>query len=77
VTAGRLERVLPEWHARADPIHLVYPWQRFVPPKLRAFIDVVSDEPGAYGWIVETGCCHPSSALASVSSSSLVAARFS
>lgn len=48
MTAGRLERVLPEWHARADPIHLVYPWQRFVPPKLRAFIDVVSDELGAW-----------------------------
>ncbi len=44
VQAGRLARVLPEWHARADPIHIVYPWQRFVPPKLRAFIDVVSGE---------------------------------
>jgi len=48
VAAGGLVRVLPEWHARADPIHLVYPWQRFVPPKLRAFVDVVSDELGAW-----------------------------
>ena len=27
------------WHARTDPIHRVYPGQRFVPPKLRHFID--------------------------------------
>lgn len=44
VDSGRLVRVLPDWHARADPIHLVYPWQRFVPPKLRAFVDIVAEE---------------------------------
>ncbi len=40
----RLVRVLPEWHAKADPIHLVYPRQRFMPPKLRAFVDLASLE---------------------------------
>lgn len=41
---GRLVRVLPEWHANADPIHIVYPRQRFMPPKLRAFVDLASLE---------------------------------
>ncbi|MCB5185881.1 LysR family transcriptional regulator [Methylobacillus gramineus] len=36
----KLLRVLPDWHAKADPVHLVYPRQRFVPVKLRAFLDV-------------------------------------
>lgn len=39
VNNGRLLRILPEWRAKVDPIHLVYPGQKFVPPKLRAFID--------------------------------------
>lgn len=43
---SRLVRVLPEWHAKADPIHIVYPRQRFMPPKLRAFIDLASQELG-------------------------------
>lgn len=37
-----LVRVLPEWQARADPLHIVYPRQRFVPPKLRVFIDLAA-----------------------------------
>lgn len=40
----RLLRVLPEWQAKADPIHIVYPRQRFVAPKLRAFADLASRE---------------------------------
>ncbi|MGE0349176.1 LysR family transcriptional regulator [Hydrogenophaga sp.] len=39
VDHGQLVPLLPGWHARTDPIHLVYPTQRFVPPKLRHFID--------------------------------------
>ena len=41
--AGQLVRVLPEWQARADPIHLVYPRQRFVPPKLRVFVELAAE----------------------------------
>jgi DNA-binding transcriptional LysR family regulator len=37
---GMLESVLPKWQGKADPVHLVYPKQRFMPPKLRAFIDL-------------------------------------
>lgn len=43
-TEGRLVRVLPEWHAKADPVHIVYPRQRFMAPKLRAFIDLATQE---------------------------------
>lgn len=39
LSAGRLVRVLPEWRAALDPIHLVYPEQKHMPPKLRAFLD--------------------------------------
>lgn len=39
-----LVQVLPEWHARADPVHIVYPRQRFMPPRLRAFVDLASAE---------------------------------
>ena len=42
--SGELIRLLPEWHGRADPVHLVYPRQRFMPPKLRAFIDLAQEE---------------------------------
>lgn len=42
--SGQLVQVLPEWHAKADPIHLVYPRQRFMPPKLRAFADLAAAE---------------------------------
>lgn len=41
---GRLVRVLPKWQARADPVHLTYPRQQFVPPKLRAFMDIAAEE---------------------------------
>lgn len=40
VANGRLQRVLPEWQGRKDPLHLVYPQQRYMPPKLRAFLEL-------------------------------------
>ena len=39
VQAGSLVRLLPEWRANRDPIHLVYPSQRFMPPRMRVFIE--------------------------------------
>lgn len=44
LVSGELIRVLPAWQAKADPVHLVYPRQRFMPPKLRAFIDLAQVE---------------------------------
>lgn len=40
VKNGKLVPVLSEWLARTDPVHLVYPGQKFVAPKVRVFIDV-------------------------------------
>jgi DNA-binding transcriptional LysR family regulator len=44
LASGELLRVLPEWQGKADPVHLVYPQQRFMPPKLRAFLDLAQAE---------------------------------
>jgi DNA-binding transcriptional LysR family regulator len=41
LVSGHLLHVLPNWRAKADPVHLVYPKQRFMPPKLRAFIELI------------------------------------
>lgn len=41
---GKLKRVLPRWHAKADPVHILYPRQKFVPPRLRAFLDIATVE---------------------------------
>lgn len=39
VRAGRLQRVLPDWGAGVRPIYIIYPSRRFLPVKLRRFID--------------------------------------
>lgn len=39
VEAGRLKVVLRDWLQSVGPIHVVYPGQRFVMPKVRAFIE--------------------------------------
>ena len=44
VISKKLVQVLPDWQGKADPVHLVYPKQRFMPPKLRAFIDLAHTE---------------------------------
>ena len=44
VKAGKLIRVLPEWKTKPAPVHFVYPAQRFVTPKLSAFIALNSDK---------------------------------
>jgi DNA-binding transcriptional LysR family regulator len=38
-----LVRVLPQWHGGGTPVSLVYPAQRFVAPKVRAFIAVAEE----------------------------------
>jgi DNA-binding transcriptional LysR family regulator len=39
----KLVRVLPQWHGGGSPVSLVYPAQRFVSPKVRAFIAVAEE----------------------------------
>ena len=38
VQSGKLIRLLPEWRSSLTPIHFVYPAQKYVSPKLSAFI---------------------------------------
>ena len=40
---GQLVRILPDWLGRSDPVHLVYAAQRFVAPKVRAFVDFAAE----------------------------------
>lgn len=39
VHAGRLVRILPEWKIASGGIYALYPAQRFIPAKVRSFID--------------------------------------
>ncbi|MGB6309927.1 MAG: LysR family transcriptional regulator [Steroidobacteraceae bacterium] len=39
IQSGRLVRVLPKWRARELPAHVVYPGQRRLPLRVRAFIE--------------------------------------
>jgi DNA-binding transcriptional LysR family regulator len=39
-TAERLLRVLPDWCGTPVPVHAVYPSNRYLSPKVRAFIDL-------------------------------------
>lgn len=38
--SGKLMRILPEWKTKGTPIQFVYPAQRFVAPKLSAFMQI-------------------------------------
>ena len=38
VNSGKLVRLLPEWRSTLNPVHFVYPAQRFVTPKLSEFM---------------------------------------
>lgn len=44
IERGLLSRVLPAWRGQTDVLHVVYPKQRFIPPKLRSFIDLAMTE---------------------------------
>lgn len=43
VKAGKLVKVLPEWRSPLTPVHFVYPSQKFVKPKLKAFIEMATE----------------------------------
>jgi len=43
VAAGKLERVLPDWHTQPAPVHFVYPAQKFVTSKVTSFMALSSD----------------------------------
>jgi DNA-binding transcriptional LysR family regulator len=43
IAQGRLIELLPEWQAAALPVHLVYPWARYYPARLRKFLDLMRE----------------------------------
>lgn len=47
LVSGRLVRVLPEWQGRDLPAHIVYPVQRRIPVRVRAFIDFATSYMGS------------------------------
>ncbi|WP_454740431.1 LysR family transcriptional regulator [Cupriavidus necator] len=46
VAAGSLQPILPQWEAPSLPVYCMYPRQRFMNRKLRAFIDMMVDSFG-------------------------------
>ncbi len=44
VKSGKLVRVLPEWRSATSPVHFVYPGQKFVSPKLQAFMKFAGED---------------------------------
>lgn len=50
VEAGRLKVVLKDWVQSVGPIHVVYPGQRFVLPKVRAFVDHLTRACASVQW---------------------------
>lgn len=43
IREGRLIHVLPDWQPAALPVHLVYPWSRYYPSRLRRFLDMMRE----------------------------------
>ena len=43
IACGRLITLLPDWHASSLPVHLVYPWARYYPTRLRKFLALMKD----------------------------------
>ena len=39
LSSAQLTRVLPDWHPPAVPVHALFPSNRYLTPKVRAFID--------------------------------------
>ena len=40
---GRLERVLPDWHAPELPVHVIHPGERRLTARVRAFVEFAAD----------------------------------
>ncbi len=43
IAAGRLVHLLPGWQPAALPVHLVYPWSRYYPARLRHFLQMMKE----------------------------------
>ncbi|GHC15549.1 LysR family transcriptional regulator [Kushneria pakistanensis] len=45
IDAGRLIRILPDWHLPRGDIHAVFPPARYRPARVRAFVDLLAQPP--------------------------------
>ena len=43
LASGQLVELLPDWQATPLPVHLVYPWARYYPTRLRKFLDLMRE----------------------------------
>lgn len=43
IASGRLIELFPQWRASPLPVHLVYPWARYYPTRLRKFLDLMRE----------------------------------
>jgi len=43
IREGRLVHLLPDWQPAALPVHLVYPWSRYYPARLRRFLEMMRE----------------------------------
>lgn len=43
IREGRLVELIPEWQAAPLPVHLVYPWARYYPARLRKFLELMRE----------------------------------
>jgi len=41
--SGKLVRILKKWRSQERPVHIIYPSQKFISPKIRSFIDLATD----------------------------------
>ncbi len=56
IRVGRLVELVPDWQPAPLPVHLVYPWARYYPARLRAFLALMRDVmPGLAGMRVPGG----------------------
>ncbi|MHA0915260.1 LysR family transcriptional regulator [Kosakonia cowanii] len=50
IRSGSLVTLLPQWQAAPLPVHLVYPWARYYPARLRKFLQLMREVmPGLSG----------------------------
>ncbi len=43
IREGRLVHLLPHWQPAPLPVHLVYPWSRYYPARLRRFLEIMRE----------------------------------
>jgi DNA-binding transcriptional LysR family regulator len=43
IDSGELVRILPEWASPKIPVHVLYPTRKFIPAKLRLFLDALQE----------------------------------